>query len=94
VRFAPGWITELTSDGDPASLAVHAVDATPGTRVELWAHGQERPTVTGTGIARVDVRRLDQGWRITAQVCAATYTASLGAPPSGPADDVPRRCRR
>jgi endoglycosylceramidase len=94
VRFAPGWITELTSDGDPASLAVHAVDATPGTRVELWAPGQERPTVTGTGIARVDIRRLDQGWRITAQVCAATYTASLAAPPSGPADDVPRRCRR
>jgi len=94
VRFAPGWISELTSDGDPAGLTVQAVDATPGTDLELWAPGEERPVVAGTGIARVDARRVGRGWQITARVCTASYTVSLGAPSPGSAEDPPRRCRR
>jgi endoglycosylceramidase len=94
VRFAPGWITDLTSDGDPAGLTMQAVEATPGTWLELWAPGEQRPVVAGSGIAQIDARRLGRGWRITARVCTASYIVSLGRLSSSSADDMPHRCRR
>jgi len=83
VRFAPGWITELTADGD---LALAAEDATPGAELQLWVPGDDEPTVGGDGVAEVESVPQGTGWTVTATVCAAAYavTTAPDAPPAEP----------
>ena len=88
VRFAPGWITDLASEGATGTLDVRAADATPGADVELWVPGDERPRVGGSGIAGVESARQGGGWRVSAEACAAGYRVVVG--PGAPAAD--RRC--
>jgi hypothetical protein len=88
VRFAPGWMTDVTSDSSAGTLDLRATDATPGAQVELWAPGDQAPDVGGTGIARVDSVQSGRGWHITAETCAPDYHVLLGQD-AGP---VPDRC--
>ena len=85
VRFAPGWITALASDGAAGTLGLRAEDATPGADVELWVPGDTQPSVGGTGIAGVESVRRGDGWDVTATVCAASYEVAVD-PESTPPD--------
>ena len=90
VRFAPGWITGLAADGPAGTLEVTADEATPGAEVELWVpapDGGEQPVVGGDGIAAVDAVRRGQGWRVTAEVCSASYEVVVG-PAASPAGEA------
>lgn len=89
VRFAPGWITALTSDGAARTLDLRAEDATTGTKAELWVPGDTRPTLTGTGIAAPDATRVGTGWHLTAEVCTPTYQLTVG---SAAEPTVPQSC--
>lgn len=88
VRFAPGWITDVASDGAAGTLDVRATDATPGADAELWIPGDARPSAGGTGIAGVESTRSGGGWHVTAEVCATSYRIVAG-PAATPA---PERC--
>jgi len=77
VRFAPGWITSVRSDGKARSLTLQAEDAKVGAQVELWVPGDDRPDVGGNGIGRPKVARSHTGWLVTAKVSAATYEVTV-----------------
>lgn len=88
-RAAPGRLTSLTSDGAAATLQLAATGATPGGTLELWVpdRGKGAPAVGGQGIAGRRIRKVDGGYRVSADVCAPDYQASIGGSGS-----VPARC--
>jgi endoglycosylceramidase len=85
VRFAPGWITSVASDGAARTLTVEATDAERGQEVVLWfpgdpggddPDGEDRgpaPEVTGEGIGKADVGRSGRGWLVRSEVERADY---------------------
>ena len=89
-RAAPGRLASVESDGASRTLELAADGAEPGGTLDLWAPGEGEPVTTGEGIAAVDARAVDGGWRVTAMVCAASSRAAIGGdgatpPPSCPA---------
>ena len=76
-RFAPGWITSLTSGGAAGTLELHATGAEPGQSVELWAPGDAEPAVDGEGIRGVETVRSGIGWVVTAEVATADYQVKI-----------------
>jgi endoglycosylceramidase len=97
VRFAPGWLTGVTTDSVAGTLEVRGTDAEVGAELELWVPGDDEPELNGDGIADVEPTRHGRGWRVTAQVCAADYHAVVGAVPASgtapePAGPAPDRC--
>jgi endoglycosylceramidase len=92
VRFAPGWLTSVTSDGesdgdgDGPGLRVEAVDAEPGQQLVLWfpgGPGNAKPQVDGEGIADAASEQLGRGWLVTATVEAAGYRVEVAPAASG-----------
>jgi hypothetical protein len=85
VRFAPGWLTAVDWDAGAGAgaLDVRATGAEAGAEVELWAPGEDEPTVGGTGIASAEASRWAGGWRVTAEVTAPDWTVTVdpGAAP-------------
>jgi endoglycosylceramidase len=86
VRFAPGWITTLASDGAARTLDVQATDADPGAEAELWVPGEAEPALGGVGVADVDARRARNGWQITVTICEPTYQITVRPSPDVPPD--------
>jgi endoglycosylceramidase len=106
VRFAPGWLTEVTADSMAGTLEVRAtgadVRADARAEVELWAPGDTEPQVGGDGIAGVEAARAGRGWRVTAETCAPDYrlvltaagtpTPTEPAEPTEPVEPAPSSC--
>jgi endoglycosylceramidase len=88
-RAAPGRLVSVESDGAARTLALAADGAEPGSTLELWAPGDEEPVTTGDGIAAVEARAVDGGWRVTATVCAAAYDAAIGGTGNAPPPACP-----
>jgi endoglycosylceramidase len=92
-RFAPGWITGLSADGDARTMDLQATDvASTPAQVELWVPGEDEPTVGGTGIAAVGTTRIGLGWVVTAKVCDEEYHVSVGPADGGTEVVVPGSC--
>jgi endoglycosylceramidase len=95
VRFAPGWLTGVTSDGAARSLAIEAVDAEPGQELVLWFPGDPAgddiagddrgpaPEVDGEGIGAVATEGSGRGWLVRAEVEAAEYRVEVAPAPAG-----------
>jgi endoglycosylceramidase len=95
-RAAPGRLRSVESDGATRTLRLAADGAEPGATLDLWVPGDQEPVATGQGIAAVEARAVDGGWRVTAKVCTASYEATIGgagdaAPPTCPAGQASPR---
>ncbi|MEY9876813.1 hypothetical protein ABH931_006325 [Streptacidiphilus sp. MAP12-33] len=69
-RSAPGTLTALTSDTISGAFSLTgatpvATAAGPACTLDVWYPGTAKPTPTATGIARLTVRQVPGGWRIT-----------------------------
>ena len=88
-RAAPGVIHTLASDGLTGAFTMTGSrgDAPTDARLDLWVPSPTgtAPVVGGTGIADVQARPVDGGFRISAAVCG-DYAVQLGpgTPPIPP----------
>ena len=86
-RFAPGQLTNLTSD--PAtgvfSISGAATSADGGSDLDVWIPdgGRGKPTLSGCGLGPIDIQMVDGGYRATAAVQGPKYTMTSGANATG-----------
>jgi endoglycosylceramidase len=69
-RAAPGQLDELVSDPATGEFTVSGATDDEEAPLELWVpdRGDGEPVLSGTGLGDVQVRALDGGFRVTAQV--------------------------
>ena len=92
-RHAPGRLTALSSDPRTSRFAIRGTDRDPAgsCRLEAWVpdRGAGEPTLSGTGISDLAVRRAGNGW--IASACArGDY--ELRGDPGGAGGAGGRRC--
>lgn len=83
VRFAPGWLTSVTSDGGARTLQLEATGAEPGQELVLWFPGDAEPEVDGDGIGRAEAGPARLGWLVRVEVEAAEYRVDVAPAPAG-----------
>ena len=81
-----GATLDLWVPADPGRAEARSGDGEPD-------ESDGEPVLTGMGIATVEARPIEGGWRLTARICAAHYEVAVSPPTDpGAATDPPDTC--